>query len=81
MYRVVGRADCKKRGHKVEVYRVYLGFPRPPPELIEFLCARYAPYSDDSTLVRRCCQHGTRGVDRQEGNGRLVRLDDVRDSE
>ena len=78
---VVRRGHAEQRRDEVEVDRVYARLARAPAELVELLSPRDAPHADDGALVGRGGEERAGGVDGEEGDGRLVRLDDVRDRE
>ncbi len=81
MHGVVRGGDAEEGGDEVEVDRVYARLARAPAELVELLRAGDAPDADDGALVGRGGEERAGGVDGEEGDGRLVRLDDVREGE
>ena len=75
------RTDTEQRGDDVEVDRVYARFASAAPELIELLGPGNTPDTNDGALLGGGGKQGTGRVDGEEGDGRFVRLDDVRDGE
>ena len=76
---VVRGADAEEGADEVEVEGVDARLARAAAELVELLRAGHAPDADDGTLVGRGREERAAAVEGEEGDGRLMCLDDVCD--